>query len=316
MIKSCSVVGIAILVLASADARAQTAPKPAASSLATSLSGDAKADYDSGRNLFEIGDFKGALVKFKHAFELANDPRLLWNMAACEKEQHHYAAAAVLVDRYLRDAGPRLSPETRESANGTATALRALTSTVTLEGAPEGAHVLVDGEPAAQSTLTLDLGAHELRIEHPEREPFEKHLDNLTGGSAIVIRVAMKPLTGARLEVTAAPGETIAIDGTVMGNEHWDGTLSPGHHKLRVTAIDKAPYESDIELAPHGARTVHVTLHDASKGPVWPWVVGGAALVAGTVVGGYFLFRSKDEPGAYQSGGLGTVVLPSSVRSR
>ena len=315
MIKSCSVVSLCLL-LAAVDAHAQTPPKSQPSSLGASLSGEAKADYDSGRNLFEIADFKGAAVKFKHAFELSNEPRLLWNIAACEKEQHHYAAAAVLVDRYLREAGPRLSGDTRESANATATALRALTSTLTLEGIPDGAHVVVDGEPVAQTSLTLDLGSHVLRVDHPEREPFEKHLESLTGGSAIVIRVTMKPITAARLAITASAGETIAVDGTVMGSEHWDGTLPPGHHKLRVTAIGKVPYESDIELGPHAARTVRVSLHAESKGPLWPWVAGGAALVAGTVIGGYFLFRSKDDPGTYPSGGLGTVMLPSSLRAR
>ena len=48
--------------------------------------------------------------------------------------------------------------------------------------------------------------------------------------------------------------------------------------------------------------------------PLWPWIVGGAAVVAGAVVGGYFLFKPKAEPGQVPVDKLGTVVLPSGVR--
>src|SRR3954463_12307468 len=85
-------------------ARAFAAPTaPAPKPLSQSLSGEAQAAYKSAKLLFEDGDHVGALTKFKRAFELSNDPRLLWNMAVCEKELRHYARSAGLVSRYVKE---------------------------------------------------------------------------------------------------------------------------------------------------------------------------------------------------------------------
>src|SRR5262245_25502031 len=86
-----------------AHAQAAPAPRAAASSpqsLAESLPGEARANYDAGRVLFEDQDYAGALVKFERAFKHTPDPRLLWNMAACEKSLRHYARALELLERY------------------------------------------------------------------------------------------------------------------------------------------------------------------------------------------------------------------------
>src|SRR5882724_2714841 len=62
-------------------------PRP----LSESLTGGAKSDYEAARLLYGDGDHAGALVKFQSAFDQSKEPRLLWNMAACEKNLRHYA---------------------------------------------------------------------------------------------------------------------------------------------------------------------------------------------------------------------------------
>jgi hypothetical protein len=51
---------------------------------------------------------------------------------------------------------------------------------------------------------------------------------------------------------------------------------------------------------------MQITLEDERRswGP-WPWLAGGVAVVAGGVVGGYFLFKHDPQPGL--TGSLGTV---------
>jgi len=58
---------------------------PARPSLADTLTGPAKDDYMAGRLLFGDHDYGGALVKFQSAYTQSKDARLLFNMAACEK---------------------------------------------------------------------------------------------------------------------------------------------------------------------------------------------------------------------------------------
>jgi hypothetical protein len=309
----CSLLVLLVATSIPGVAAAQGAPPPAP--LSASLAGEAKAAYDSGKDLFEIGDFSGAYLKFEHAFELSNDPRLLWNMAACQKELHHYGRAVPLVERYLKEGGARLTPEARDNATTTLPALRALTSAATVTGAPSGAQIFVDDELVGSAPLagplSLDIGMHKVRVEHPEFQPFERRLEGVTGGGTLAIVVTMAPLVAARLQVLAGPGDTVAVDGTVVGSERWEGTVTPGLHKVRVTAVGKTPYDASVALASRASRTVQVTLRPESKTVLWPWLVGGAAVVAGGVVGGYFLLRPDNEPGPYTSGGLGTVILPA-----
>src|SRR5437016_6190653 len=68
-------------------------------SLSETLSGDAKSAYDAAKVLFGDGDFASAALKFRSAHDLSNDPRLLWNIAACEKNLRHYAKVVSLVQR-------------------------------------------------------------------------------------------------------------------------------------------------------------------------------------------------------------------------
>ena len=68
---------------------AESPPPPP--SLSESLSGAAKAEYDAGKLLYQDGDYAGAQLKFRAAYETSKDPRLLWNMAAAEKNLRHYA---------------------------------------------------------------------------------------------------------------------------------------------------------------------------------------------------------------------------------
>jgi len=302
---------ICTLLSASSLARAQ--------SLAESLSGEARTEYEAGRNLLEIHDNQGAYLKFKHASDLSSDPRLLWNMAICQKEMHHYAKAVVLVERYLRDGGDKMSAETRQTAVATRNALKGLYSTATLVDAPAGASVFVDNEKVGvtpmMAPLDLDVGSHQIRLEHPDYELAQYALEEVAGGKPLTVNVKMKSLTEGQLHIFASPGDTIVVDGTVVGSERWDGNVKPGRHTVKITALKKKTYEAAFDMQTRGNKTIQTSLQDDSnRGSIWPWVVGGAVLVAGASVGGYFIFKQDDKPGTYTQGGLATIMLPARFR--
>ena len=295
------------IALAATNARAET--------LAEALTGQAKTEYDAGRNLLEIHDDQAAFLKFKRAYELSKDARLLWNMAICQKELRHYAKAVALVDLYLEQGGDKLSAEMRANAVATRTALNGLHSEAVLTNAPAGASVFVDDEPAGTTPLAkpipLDVGAHVIRLEHPDYETATYPLKEVTGGQPVSVAVTMKPRTGGQLHVLAGAGDTIAVDGTVVGTESWRGEVKPGSHTVRVSAKAKKPYVVDVDMKPRGSRSLQVSLQDeATGGPIWPWIAAGAAVVAGvSVVGGYFLFAPQDGTAPPPAGKLGTVTF-------
>jgi hypothetical protein len=269
--------------------------------------------------LFEDGDAAGAIAKFRRAHELSKDPRLLWNMAVCEKELRRYASAARLVGQYLAE-GKSISAESRANAEQTREALRGFYSELTLEGVGPGARVSVDGVSMGttpfQGPMPIDLGRRRVRVELAGYEPFERQLD-VPGATPITLKVQLvKQLSSSKLSVASAGArDVISIDGKVVGNGRWEGSLAKGVHVIRVTAPGKKAYETHLELAPGSSRSLQVALEDERKGlPLWVWVAGGAVAAAGAGVGGYFLFKPDDPGRETPRGKLGTVILPASFR--
>ena len=153
------------------------------------------------------------------------------------------------------------------------------------------------------------------RVEHPGYEAYEQTLE-VPGSAPMAVSVTPKVLVlTARLFVRATPANgIIRVDGRTVGTGRWEGTLPAGEHFLQVSAQDRKPYESHLELLPRQSRTLEVTLTAEKKGLIWPWIAGGVAVAAGAVVGGYFLFRGEDQPGSSPHGELGTVYLKQVLR--
>ena len=284
------------------------------------LTGESREAYDAARLLFADGDFRGASAKFHRAYELYPDPRLLWNAAACEKEQRNYARASQLIERYLEEGGARLAEQSRASAEETLAALRGFSSRVTLSGVPDGARIFADGAFVATAPLAaplhLDLGQLVLQVEVSGHKPFVQEL-SIPGNTEIEVEVTLVPeeKKSQLSVVTTGAQDTIRIDGKVVGEGRFEGSLEPGAHRLSVTAQGKKTYEVDLFLAPGKARTLQVTLEDAKEKPLWPWLLaGGAVAVAGASVGGYFLFSDRGSDPEGPSGSLGTIELSLSRR--
>ena len=115
----------------SAAKPAAGAPKP--KSVGETLTGQAKADYESARVLVGDGDYAGALVKFQAAYDASKDPRLLWNVAACEKQMRHYSRTIAIVKKFAADGGALVSATEKAEAAELIKTLEPFTVNVTVE---------------------------------------------------------------------------------------------------------------------------------------------------------------------------------------
>src|ERR1700733_15375901 len=156
-----------------ASASAPTTPPPASlparpKPLSETLAGDAKADYDAGKLLIGDGDFVGAEVKFRSAYGRSNDPRLLWNVAACEKNQRHYARTLTLLRQYVADGGALLTDADRAEAKALVDTIESLTVKLTIAVSEAGAGVTVDDESVGTSPLpaplVVDIGSRKIVV--------------------------------------------------------------------------------------------------------------------------------------------------------
>ncbi len=293
------------VLLSAPPAHADRSPEP---SLAESLQGPAKTAYDSAHLLFNNGDFAGASTKYKQAYELSRDPRLLYDMALCAKSLRKYAQMRTLLQRFESEYAPKMSPDTRSAVDDALAAIRNLVGAVRVTANVDGAAVTVDGEASGAtplaSPLLLDLGPHAVALARAGFEPSTQTVEVSGGGEQALAFTLKESATGGHLLVVTDDDATVVVDGSAAGKGRFDGALAAGAHDVRVTEDGMLPYAAQIDLHAGETRTLQVSLTKASRGaPIWPWVVGGVVVAAGAAVGGYFLFRPQDQTTPVPSGG-------------
>jgi PEGA domain len=311
------------------SARAQTpagaaAPAPTSppAPLAESLRGMARADYAAARILYEDGDYPGALTKLQAAYDASKDPRLLWNMAACEKALRHYVSVLRLLERYASEGAQLISEEERQATAQLVETVQAFVNELTLQVQPDGVDVLVDGvllgTTPLSAPLRLDMGKRRLRLEKAGFVPHEQEVD-LAGGKSATIELSLAPeVHEGTLRVVSDPRAVISVDGHVVGTATWSGTLPSGAHSVHVSAPGKQPHQTEVVIKDHDTSSLLVNLveeaqrpllapRDPSLNTVW-WVVGGIAL-AGAGLGTYFLLRPSDDPRQPELGSWGGFEL-------
>jgi hypothetical protein len=294
-----------------APGKAAPPPKP----LSSTLTGDAKAQYEAGKILYQDGDFANALVKFQVAYESSRDARLLWNVAACEKNLRRYTLVLAAVERYRREGGDLLSAQDRQDADELEKTIRSLVSSLEVTVNEPGAEIFLDDEKLGTSPLPgpvlIDVGARKLRVTKPG---FTSQVlpQQVGGGSVLKLEVKLeKEVHQGKLIVEASPGDAIALDGKLVGTGKWEGVVASGGHTLKVTAPGKSAYQSEVVIQDDKTRRVPITL-EAAKGsfPLGIFLAGtgGALAVAGGVVAAILLTRpSQPEP---TPGTISPGVLP------
>lgn len=301
--------------LAASTAGAQTSPQ-ASPGLSESLTGPARAAFDSGKLLFANQDFGGALTEFAQAYEGSKDPRLLFNMAICEKNLHHYARMQTLLRRYQRDAGPRLTGENRAVVDDALHAIDNLVGAVSITVNEADATVSLDGANIATTPLSaplaVDVGHHSIAVSKSGFDTVVQAID-VAGGNGLSVTLSLVKTTHlGHLTITCDAAATIVVDTSPSVDGRFDATLASGTHNIRVIESGKIPYTASVELRDGEKRTLAVSLENEHRTLIWPWFVGGAAVLAGAAVGGYFLLKpGSASTTAPPTGALPTVQLKS-----
>lgn len=302
---------------------ATAAPAASPASLSDSLSGEAKAEYEAGKILYEDGDYSGASLKFQRAYDLSKDPRLLWNRAAAEKNLRHYVQVSELVRGYLREGGAFISDMDRADGEALLQTVSAFVAKLNITVNQPGATVSINGKPIGTTPLKepalVDMGQHELKVELAGHKPFTRMVQVAGGGTTSVDFTLEAEKHEGILRIIVGHDATIRVGGKMVGIGQWQGTLPSGVHNVEVSAKGKQTYFADGLVQDGQASTLRITLQnepakaaaDSGRVPTWLWVSGAAVLALGAGVGGYFLLKPDDKgPPAPIEGSLGTIELP------
>lgn len=308
--------GVALAQTTANDATTSP-PRP----LAESLTGVARAEYEAGRVLYADKDYSNAILKFQRAYEVSNDPRLLWNVAVCEKNLRRYSRMLSTIRKYEREAADILTADERAQAAEIIKTVETFVSTLDLRISEEGAEIFIDDESVGTTPLAdpliVDVGSRKIRVTKPGFKDFSLTRD-ISGGGTVVVQIDLEEeIHRGRLIVSAGPNDFISIDGKPMGKGSWEGWLPSGGHSLQVTAEGMQSYQSEVLIQDDQLRRIDVSLNPIAKSGASQtvlWIVGGAAVAAGAAVGGYFLF--KPSPAQPLEGTINPHLVPLSFGGR
>jgi len=242
------VVCVAVVGAAATPATVEAKPKGKAKKRAKK----AKRLDRLGKKAYAEGRYDDAVAAFEAAHKLVPEPRFLFNLARCWERKGDPVKAVDYVERYL-DAMPE--GEDREDAEALLDMLRVKLAKaegeVRVRSEPPGAQVVAAGEGAQHSGVTpwnarLPLGSWRLTVRRDGYQPAER-------------------------QITVDPTKPVELDVVLE-------RLAKEPEAPKPSKPDARPPPAVVQVetpTPGGAPPP-----EASGGPVLPWLVLGAGVVA------------------------------------
>ncbi len=278
------------LLLAAAAAHAQPAPAPGPSTNANAAAEEAKHHFTQAVALYNDGNYNAALTEFEAAYRLRPSvPAVLYNIGLTQKALFRYSEAIASLHRYLAEE-QKVPPERRAQVEQIIGEMKALLADITLNVAPDGATVVVDGRvmgKAPVGTLGIAAGNHTLEVAADGFRPVKREL-MVTAGAPFTINIKLEliPKT-ARVHIMASrPQALVVIDGQGYGFAPVDVELSGGGHQLEITAPKYLPYRTELVVVAGQPRSIDATLERRSRiYEKWYFWTPLAAVAAGAAIG-------------------------------
>ncbi len=303
------------IATATSGSTAHAAPPPHEQGLGGALTGEAHEQWVDGKRIYqEASDDKGyqlALTKFRRAYELVPDARLLFNIAACEKQLKHYGDTVRDLRRYMQ-LTPSLTVKERDQAIDLLKTLEPYVSELTVNSNVEGALVTLDDEPLGTTpisgTVLIEAGARHLHATKSGMGAFDQKLDVPGGGPSAVTITLVPEIHQGRLDVEVHNDQAVIfLDDAPVGSEgRFNGPVTSGTHRLHLEAKGKQPDDETIAISDGQPISISKTLQDPpSHGvPAWVWIAGGVVVAGGLATAGYFIFKPGDIKDAGPTGNL------------
>lgn len=208
------------------------------------LKGEALAAFDRASALFGDGNFAAARVEFERAHQLSGEPRVLYNVAVCDKALKKYARAIDRLKQSLAEGKDTLPREYVDKTNDTIATLAPFVTTLALTCDQEGAAVFVDDEPVGTTPLApiaIDVGDHTVVVRKAGFADLSTRV-SAPSGAPKTLSVGLDPLVKrGTLSVTVTglpPGAraVVVVDGAEVGEAPWSGDVDAGRRNVIVRA--------------------------------------------------------------------------------
>ena len=159
--------------------------------LADSKVDEAKQHFKSGTDLYDENNFRGALVEFQRAYELAPSYRILYNIGQVDMELQDYAGALIAYRRYIREGGSDVPPARVGQVKEEIEKLSRRVGQIIVQTAP-GAEVLVDdirvGFAPLPEPATVNTGRHQVTV-HVQGHQADSRVVDIAGQQDVTVAI-------------------------------------------------------------------------------------------------------------------------------
>jgi len=223
--------------------------QPKKKTLREQLPAEAQKHWDTAIALFQRGQFDGARTSFNAAYDASKNPRVLFNVAVCEKNLGRYAKAIEVFKKELADGKGQLSTEEENEVKAQITGLEQYVASLTVDVSEAGAEIFVDETKVGVSPLpgpvSVQLGERRVRVSKPGFADARETIE-LKGGSSGKVTLKLTPMVKTALVNVAVVGPqnaVVKVDGKEVGPAPYKGqvVVSPEPHQFSAEAPGWVP---------------------------------------------------------------------------
>ena len=239
---------------------ASAAPATAAASVREALGDEARGKFDEGARLYKESRFAQARDAFLAAYATSGEPRVLYNVAVCDKALGRYARAILTLRKSLATTDRQVPADYTQRTAETIATLSRYVAFVPVEANLDGATITVDGEPLRENPMPMETGPHTVVAAKEGYEPVTMQVD-IVAGDAQAVKLQLEAATTPGLAKVTCLGVArceVRVGEESLGAAPVTFSRSPGAYLVRGF-VDGRPWsEQRIELT--NGRTLDVAL--------------------------------------------------------
>lgn len=161
---------------------------------------EASAHFNRAVELFQEEAFRGALVEFQRAYEIAPDYRLLYNIGQTRLELQDYLGASKAYESYLSRGGTAIPAERRKQVEEALAAMKERIGRISISVNRDAAEVYVDeqivGTSPLDQTVMVNVGSHRVSARTSDGASDARTVD-VAGGDVAVVSLKLVAATPA-----------------------------------------------------------------------------------------------------------------------
>jgi hypothetical protein len=255
-----------LLVALALASPAPSFAQPPTKTIREELPEAARRNWDAAKDLYGVSDWVGARAEYERAYELSKNPRVLYNIAVCEKNLKHFLKASEILKRALAERS-RLPKGDIEAIEAALATLEPFISKLEVVANEPDATLFMDGVELGKTPFSgpidVDTGSHTFRLVKPGFIDAVKEAVPIISGTVNRLELRLEPAEkkGRVSVVVAGPKTaTVLVDGADVGPAPYVGDVTAGRHVIEARADDWVAAKQVVELEHKGSRDVTLVL--------------------------------------------------------